>query len=172
MIVARGGPAGPGARTGPRVVGVILVRHAHAGAKKLWSGPDDGRPLSPLGHEQARSLTTRLSDDTVAVVWSSPAVRCLQTVEALATDRGLEVRTTELLAKDGSTEALVAWLAEGGVDAPWLLCSHGEVLEALHHACVAAGLEVFSPTGSTEKGAAWRLGAAREYLAPEPPTHP
>lgn len=147
---------------------MILVRHAHAGSKKHWSGPDELRPLSELGADQAASLARRLATDRVEVVWSSPAVRCLQTVQPLAAERGLQVRSTPLLAKSGSARELLSWLQDAGPAAPWVVCSHGEVFDALHAEAVAAGLTVLSPADGMAKGAAWRLGPTPEYLAPDP----
>jgi phosphohistidine phosphatase SixA len=31
---------------------LLVVRHADAGDKRTWSGPDALRPLSPTGHRQ------------------------------------------------------------------------------------------------------------------------
>ncbi len=147
---------------------MILVRHAHAGSKKHWSRDDELRPLSDLGCDQAASLARRLAADRVEAVWSSPAVRCLQTVRTLATERGLTVRTTPLLSKSGSARQLLAWLHEAGPAAPWVLCSHGEVFDALHAQAVAAGLTELSPADAMEKGSAWRLGRTPDYVTPEP----
>ena len=38
----------------------VLVRHAHAGEKRSWHGPDADRPLSILGYWQAQSLVAAL----------------------------------------------------------------------------------------------------------------
>ncbi|MEO6881717.1 MAG: phosphoglycerate mutase family protein [Mycobacteriaceae bacterium] len=147
---------------------MILVRHAHAGSKKHWSGPDEARPLSGLGCEQAASLARRLAVDRVEVVWSSPAVRCLQTVRPLAEQRGLTVCSTPLLSKSGSARELLAWLHDAGQAASWVVCSHGEVFDALHAQAQAAGLPELSPADAMDKGSAWRLGRTPVYLAPEP----
>lgn len=147
---------------------MIVVRHAHAGSKKHWSGPDELRPLSDLGCAQAVSLARRLAVDRIEVVWSSPAVRCLQTVQPLAEERGLTVRSTPLLSKSGSARELLEWLHGSGQEAPWVVCSHGEVLDALHAQAVATGLTSLSPGAAMDKGAAWRLGRTPDYLAPEP----
>jgi phosphohistidine phosphatase SixA len=31
---------------------LLVVRHADAGDKRTWKGPDSLRPLSPTGHRQ------------------------------------------------------------------------------------------------------------------------
>jgi len=71
----------------PRETGVamlVVVRHADAGDKQSWEGPDALRPLSPAGHRQAEGLVIRMEDYPVERILCSPTVRCLQTVEPLA----------------------------------------------------------------------------------------
>src|SRR4051812_442509 len=59
----------------------VLVRHAHAGSKKQWSGPDHERPLSRRGQEQARDLAGVLAGLGVTRLLSSPALRCRETLQ-------------------------------------------------------------------------------------------
>ena len=149
---------------------MILVRHAHAGNKANWDRDDSLRPLTERGVVQAASLVRSLAEDDVAVVWSSPSVRCRQTVEPLAAARGITVQDQALLAKDARVEALLAWLLANGT-APWVLCTHGEVFRALLDAGRSTGL-LTAPARVTEKGAAWRVklrpdaGAELQYLPP------
>ncbi len=72
-----------------------LVRHAHAGDKRYWTGPDLERPPSETGHREAHGLLTRLRDYDITRILRSPAVRCLQTVEPVAARRGLPRETIE-----------------------------------------------------------------------------
>ena len=46
---------------------VYLVRHAHAGNKADWYGPDLARPLSERGRRQASGLVARLLLSAVAI---------------------------------------------------------------------------------------------------------
>jgi phosphohistidine phosphatase SixA len=57
----------------------LLVRHADAGDKFRWDGPDLLRPLSPTGRSQATGLVERLQDYPIERILSSPAVCCQQT---------------------------------------------------------------------------------------------
>ena len=66
---------------------LLVVRHADAGVKRTWTGPDRLRPLSPSGHLQAEGLVIRLEDYPVERILCSPTLRCYQTVEPLARDR-------------------------------------------------------------------------------------
>lgn len=150
---------------------MILVRHAHAGTKADWIDDDEQRPLSARGRSQASSLIGTLAADPVECVWSSPAVRCLETVAPLAAARGLPVLSTQLLAKDAPIELLLAWLLAHH-SSPWVLCTHGEVFTSLLTAGCSAGF-VTTPAQVTEKGGAWRIsqdGDARAELDYLPPS--
>lgn len=138
-----------------RVKAVILVRHAHAGNKANWRQDDELRPLSERGFAQAASMVATFAGDDISVVWSSPALRCRQTVEPLAAQRALAVQDHQLLAKDAPVDTLLSWLLANQC-APWVLCTHGEVFRALLGAARASGL-VTLPLVVTEKGAAWRV---------------
>src|SRR4029453_7056236 len=61
-----------------------LLRHAHAGNKQGWAGPDRPGPLSNAGRREAYGLLTQLRDYPISRILSSPTVRCLETVEPLA----------------------------------------------------------------------------------------
>lgn len=154
----------------PRVAIVILIRHAYAGHKANWDRDDTLRPLTARGVAQAESLVRSLADDDISAIWTSPAVRCRQTVEPLVAARGLVVQDHALLAKDGSVDDLLDWILSNPT-APWALCTHGEVLHALLIAARASGL-VTAPARATEKGAAWRARRhedgvmALEYVPP------
>jgi len=125
---------------------VILVRHAQAERKARWNREESLRPLSRRGELQAAALVRILAKDDVAQAWSSPTVRCRQTLAPLAAERGLEVRDHPLLAKEARPDSVL----------PWVLCTHGEVFEALLRVGRESGL-VVARAMVTEKGAAWRV---------------
>ena len=58
---------------------IFLVRHAHAGDKRLWDQPDDLRPLTASGWQEAHGLLRRLGGFDISGIISSPATRCVQT---------------------------------------------------------------------------------------------
>lgn len=70
---------------------VYLVRHGHDGSKTESEGPDLVRALSETGHTQAVGLVARPRDYPVGRILASPADRCRQTVEPLASHRGLPI---------------------------------------------------------------------------------
>ncbi len=72
-------------------VRVLLVRHARAGDRAAWSGPDDLRPLDARGRAEAQSLALALPAFAPQRVLSAGPVRCRQTVAPLAEGLGLRI---------------------------------------------------------------------------------
>jgi 8-oxo-dGTP diphosphatase len=107
-----------------------LVRHAHAGDKRSWTGPDSLRPLSPSGRREAHGLLTQLRDYPITRIVSSPAVRCRQTVEPLARRRGLPVEPADMLGVDADPAELLALLLAPAAGET-VVCSHGELIGAV-----------------------------------------
>jgi 8-oxo-dGTP diphosphatase len=108
----------------------ILVRHASAGDRAAWEGDDRARPLDERGREQARDLVSRLAPFHVDAIYSSPAVRCIETVEPLASARGLQLLVRDELGEDRQWDdggPLLRELAERDV----VVCGHGGLEHAL-----------------------------------------
>jgi 8-oxo-dGTP diphosphatase len=151
---------------------IILVRHASARNKKAWQNaghPDDlTRPLTPLGHVQAKLLSQILSCFGPARVISSPAERCLATVEPYAAVTGGVVEPALALAPppgdqvleeaDPATVAAARELVIGLVTAgePVVICGHRENLPAtLRWICESLGAPV--PAGTPLRKGAFRV---------------
>lgn len=79
---------------------MLIVRHASAGERDDWEGDDRLRPLDTRGFAQAARLVELLDGHEILRVLSSPARRCVQTVEPLAHARGLDVEVREELAEE------------------------------------------------------------------------
>lgn len=109
---------------------IWLVRHAKAGSRQRWDGPDDLRPLTKGGHRQAEGLGLALAGEPVETVLSSSYVRCRQTVAPLAHRRRLPVLLHDALLEGAPLEALLELLSELETDSA-VLCSHGDVIENL-----------------------------------------
>jgi phosphohistidine phosphatase len=91
---------------------LYLVRHADA----TPGDPDELRPLSDEGREQARELGERLREDGVApdVVLTSPLLRARQTGEALARATGVTSEADERLAPGATADTVREALAGRG----------------------------------------------------------
>jgi phosphohistidine phosphatase len=89
---------------------LFLVRHAHADPGE----PDETRPLSARGREEARALAERLaaSDAAPQVVITSPLLRARETAEAIAAATGAELRLDDRLSP-GATSAGLQECIEG-----------------------------------------------------------
>jgi phosphohistidine phosphatase SixA len=159
----------------------ILVRHAHAGDKKQWTGADSARPLSERGRQQAEGLAHNLSGLYTPRLISSPFLRCRQTLQPLAARSYRTIETSRLLAPDSRPAELDAFLADPELEGA-VLCTHGETLSALlrrwrrkHDLTLTAdgppGERADSGKNATEKGAAWivvddETGRSAHYLRP------
>ena len=153
-----------------------LVRHAHAGDKKAWTGPDERRPLSRRGQQQAEGIAGTLSAMAVTRLVSSPYLRCVQSLQPLAARLNLPIQTSEHLGPDATAAELDALLADPAMEGA-VLCTHGETLKALLARWQDRRLlEVAAASGrddghSTEKGATWIVETESEsrtihYLRP------
>jgi 8-oxo-dGTP diphosphatase len=149
---------------------VYLVRHAHAGRKSEWDGPDLARPLSATGRGQAAGLVARLRQYPVHRILCSPADRCRQTVEPLARHRGLAVEPTDLLGVEATADGVLGLLADPAVRLA-VLCTHGELIGQVFEKLLADGLDL-PGRPRWPKGSTWVLGrdggrvAEASYLEP------
>ena len=133
---------------------VYLVRHAKAGERRVWEGSDVERPLSSKGWKQARSVSARLAKMGASSLYSSPYVRCVQTLEPLSELIGTDIVLDERLEEDRPFEPVLDLLGE--VDSGAVLCSHGDIIPAVLQALVRRGLEVESEA-DWRKATVWVL---------------
>jgi phosphohistidine phosphatase SixA len=138
-------------------VTISLVRHAKAGVRKSWRGPDELRPLSKAGRNQAKALAKTLLDQhdgEIARVMTSPYTRCRQTFEPLAEELGLPVEESEALIEGASLADALRLVDQLG-DQHAVFCTHGDVLGALLAAVQRRGVAL--PDQKMEKGGTWVL---------------
>jgi 8-oxo-dGTP diphosphatase len=108
---------------------IILVRHADAGSRSAFDGPDAGRPLSKKGWKQAHRIATALGDVRFDRLVASPATRCRQTLEPLADALGLEVDEESTLSEGAAGDLALDALLSITDTAPTIAgCSHGDVI--------------------------------------------
>jgi 8-oxo-(d)GTP phosphatase len=127
---------------------LLVVRHASAGDRDDWKGPDADRPLDARGRRQAEQLVDRLAPFPIRRIVSSPFVRCVDTVEPLAHAHGLEVESSDDLAEGANRERVRRLLLELGDEA--VICMHRPELEPFF--------------GKVKKGATVAVDVAGEEL--------
>ena len=163
------------ARCPHRTVPFLVVRHAPAGHKNDWSGDDLLRPLDFRGQAEARSLVPLLSCFGPVRVVSSPAARCLATVEPYAAHIGAPVLAEPaFMVRDRSSfpdgltvppdlvSAVTGLLADG---VPTVVCAHREnIPEIVSVACRWLGAPP-PEDPSLPKTGFWVLQAAESMLA-------
>ena len=135
---------------------VYLVRHAKAGSRRAWEGPDELRPLSKKGRRQAEALVDVLADRPIASVLSSPYVRCVETVQPLADKLGLPVERDARLVEDAAPADAVELLREVA-STTTVLCSHGDLIPAILDLLVASDGLLLPPDYPYAKGSTWEL---------------
>lgn len=133
---------------------IYIVRHAHAGNRSNWSGPDHKRPISHKGVLQAKALSKYLAKNGAKQIFTSPFLRCVQTVAPLAHRLGLGYIDLPELSEGAPPEGAAALLrtAKKGT----VICSHGDVLASLVGHLAAHGAPI-NPKTEIQKAAIWKL---------------
>lgn len=122
---------------------LLLVRHAHADP----GDPDELRPLSARGRDEARALARRLAAAAPDVILASPLLRARETAAAIADASGAELRVDERLGPGATAAGVVeaASEASGTVVAVGHQPDCSEIALAL-----GAGEVEFPPAGFVE----------------------
>jgi 8-oxo-dGTP diphosphatase len=153
--------AAPGTST------VLLIRHAKAGEKKAWKGPDIERPLDETGREQARAVRLAAACFEPSRIVSADPARCVQTVQPLAADLGVKLVLDRAFSVAGYSSrpkrSLRRFrdLMKSGANVA--VCSQGEVIPGLlTEVAKSAGLRIAS--ADTPKGGMWALSIDKGQL--------
>ncbi|MGC4896426.1 NUDIX hydrolase [Micromonospora sp. DT31] len=151
----------------PVTATVLLVRHAHAGKRGTWTGPDHGRPLDEQGWAQARALAPLVALLRPTRLLSASARRCVQTLDPAAARLDLPIEVCGDLDEPAPGQqaeecalAAAARLTEWALAAePVAVCSQGKVIPgALER--LTGRAEDFT----TAKGGGWLLPFAGDRL--------
>jgi 8-oxo-(d)GTP phosphatase len=143
---------------------LLLVRHAHAGSREDWDGPDERRPLDARGRKQARRLADVLPIFRPTAVFSADRVRCRETVVPLAARLGLTVGSLPELGEeefqddpDAGLDAVHRLLAPRGEPGVTVVCSQGGAIPSV---LMALGVQWSGSraTPPAAKGSVWALG--------------
>lgn len=100
--------------TNPTATRVYLVRHGNAGIRSKWKGPDKHRPLTELGRQQSLGVAEMLARHPITEVWSSPAIRCVESVAPVADNTDLEVQTSKALKEFADLDKIYKFLGKIG----------------------------------------------------------
>ncbi|MFC4021362.1 NUDIX domain-containing protein [Micromonospora sp. GCM10011542] len=153
----------------PPVTGTVaLVRHAHAGKRATWSGPDIGRPLDAEGWAQAHLLAGLVALIRPQRLLSASARRCVQTLDPTAALLDLPIEICGDLDEpqpgqqpDERILATAARLLElGGTDGRAAVCSQGKVLPGALERLTGRADKDFT----TPKGGGWLLAFTADRL--------
>ncbi|WFE38864.1 NUDIX hydrolase [Micromonospora sp. WMMD998] len=155
----------------PVTATVLLVRHAHAGKRGTWSGPDDGRPLDAEGWAQARALVPLVALVRPVRLLSASARRCVQTLDPAAARLDLPIEVCGDLdePKPGQQAAECALAAAARLAAladaaePVAVCSQGKVIPGALERLTGRADDF-----TTAKGGGWLLAFTGDrLLAPD-----
>ncbi len=133
---------------------IYLVRHAKAGERRVWDGDDELRPLSKHGWKQSEAIAKRLAAKGATSLYSSPYVRCMQTLEPLGDRLGVDVQPEPRLYEGEPFEPVLDLLGEVTTGA--VLCSHGDIIPEVIQALARRGMEV-QTSPDWRKGTIWVL---------------
>jgi broad specificity phosphatase PhoE len=152
--------------------------HLEAADRNEWKGAPDDRPLTDVGRKQGERIAEELSAQPVDALVSSPALRCRESLEALAAKTGLSIEvvpgfkdTSGYKAPEGwgnadrtgpdplggaqsagSAYAALSELVERFPDRRVVLCSYGDIVPALL-AFLSGAYGVDMPAKNNKKGA-------------------
>jgi 8-oxo-dGTP pyrophosphatase MutT (NUDIX family) len=157
----------------PRMPRVLLVRHASAGEREDWDGPDDERPLDRRGREQAATLAAVLPYFAPVRLLSAPPVRCRETLDPLAQALGLSVGELPELGEDAfqadpqaGLDVVARLLADADAAGPTVICSQGGAIPSV---LLALGVRWHDRAGAlwppSAKASVWALGGRAGALA-------
>jgi phosphohistidine phosphatase SixA len=132
-----------------------FVRHAKAGSRGHWQGDDRVRPLSKKGVKQAELLIDVFKPYKLSAIYSSPYLRCVQTVEPLARDRDLEIEEAPALAEGRGLRGAFEFMGDANLDKV-VLSTHGDLVWELVEELVRR--RVIRPgDGGYDKGSTWMV---------------
>jgi phosphohistidine phosphatase len=121
-------------------VRLILVRHAHADP----GDPDELRPLSARGRDQAQALAEQLAAEVgLVLVVTSPLLRARETAAPIARAASAELRVDERLSPGAGPDDVLAAAADA--DGPVVTVGHQPDCSLIAE---ALGVEIdFPPAG-------------------------
>jgi 8-oxo-(d)GTP phosphatase len=158
---------------------LLIVRHGTAGSKKRYKGDDRNRPLDKHGRAQAELLVGQLLAFGPTSVYAADRLRCVQTIEPVADELGVEISLEPRLTEEGywrnRDKARRRVLDIAAADGSPVICTQREVIpDLIEWWC---DRDRVKPDKSRNgKGSTWvlsmhqgRLIAADHIVSPLPP---
>lgn len=153
----------------PAVTAVVaLVRHASAGKRGTWSGPDSARPLDAQGIAQAQALAPLIEVIRPHRLVAATVRRCRQTLDPLADRLDLPIEADSALDEpdpgqdpdEKETVAAARLTRLAAACSAAAVCSQGKVIPG------ALARLAGAPPGNfvTSKGTGWLLAFAEDRL--------
>jgi len=139
---------------------IYLVRHAKAGSRGEWKGPDRARPLTEKGRRQAKAIAKMLEGLPIEHILTSEYTRCWETVAPLAKKLGVLVEEAPALA-EGSRLSEVLDLFNALGEGVSVLCTHGDVIGDVLTHLATSGIDI-GDDPRLEKGSIWILERDRD----------
>ena len=137
---------------------LYIVRHAKAGKRSEWDGPDTRRPLSDKGWDQAHAIAKTLVDLKPSALISSPAVRCMQTLEPLSEATKIKIVADQRLFENGDVAKMIE-LLEDAKDST-VISSHGDMIPEVIKILQRRGMEIGSKP-DWRKATVWVLNRTK-----------
>lgn len=139
---------------------LLLVRHAKAGRRDRFSGPDEQRPLDREGKEQAQALVPNLLAFKASEIYSADPLRCVESMMPLAEHLDAEIAIEPLFSESGyaaaTDEARERFRTLVSDKTVRVVCSQGKVIPDLLE-WLAGQDGVALQSARNRKGSVWVL---------------
>jgi 8-oxo-dGTP pyrophosphatase MutT (NUDIX family) len=157
---------------------LLIVRHGTAGSKKRYKGDDRNRPLDKHGRAQAELLVGQLLAFGPTSVYAADRLRCIQTIEPVADELGVEISLEPRLTEEeywrNRAKARQRFVDIAAADGNPVICTQGKVIPDLIQWWCARD-RVKPDKSRNGKGTTWvlslregRLVAADHIVSPLP----
>ncbi len=153
---------------------MYLIRHAKAGSRQGWHEPDELRPVSRTGRQQSMDLVELFDGMPVRRLFSSPFLRCIQTLEPLAEARHLDIDLAHELSEGAPIAAAEALVLAAAADGSAAFSTHGDVQAGLVDELIERGARLDGDQVAFKKASTWVLEVVGgkvstvRYLPPPP----
>jgi 8-oxo-dGTP pyrophosphatase MutT (NUDIX family) len=146
---------------------ILIVRHGTAGSKSRFKGDDRKRPLDKRGRAQAESLVGQLLAFGADTLYAADRLRCSQTIEPLAEELGVSIRSEPLLTEEAYADDRKAArhriLEIAAAEGTPVICTQGKVIpDLIEWWCERDGVR--PDKSRNRKGSTWVMSSWRGGL--------